>query len=40
MPVLKVSGGYRVEGTKTVHKTKSAATRQLIAIKANQKRKK
>jgi hypothetical protein len=39
MPVRKVPGGYKVEGTKTVHKTKAAANRQLRAIKANQNKK-
>jgi hypothetical protein len=39
MPIDKVKGGYRVRNTKTVHKTKSAAQKQLVAIKINQKRK-
>ena len=38
MPVRKVKGGYKVQGTKTTHKTKSKAVKQLRAIKANQKK--
>lgn len=36
MPVRKVRGGWKVEGTKTVHKTRAAAERQHRAIKARQ----
>ena len=39
MPIRKVKGGYKVEGTSTVHKTREKALKQLKAIKANQKRK-
>ena len=39
MPVRKVKGGWKVEGTNTVHKTKKEAEQQLKAIKANQKKK-
>ena len=39
MPIKQVKGGYKVQGTKNVHKTKSAAVRQLAAIKANQTKK-
>lgn len=39
MPVRKVPGGWKVEGAKTVHKTKEKANRQLRAIKANQNKK-
>jgi hypothetical protein len=40
MPIRKVKGGYQVEGTKTVHKTKAKAEAQLRAIKASQASKK
>lgn len=40
MPVRKVKGGWKVEGTKKVHPTRTAAIRQLRAIKANQNKKK
>ncbi len=40
MPVDKVKGGYRVQGTNKVHKTREAATKQLQAIKASQNKKK
>lgn len=36
MPVRKVKGGYKVQGTKSKPATKAQATRQLRAIKANQ----
>lgn len=36
MPIREVKGGYKVENTKTVHKTYSEALAQLRAIKANQ----
>ncbi len=39
MPVRKVKGGYSVQGTNAVHKTKAKAKRQQRAIKANQGRK-
>ncbi len=39
MPVVKTKGGYKVQGTSTVHKTKAAAERQLKAIKTNQAKK-
>jgi len=37
MPVRKVSGGWKVEGTSKVHKTKEAAQSQLKAIKVNKR---
>lgn len=36
MPIDKVPGGYQVRNTKTVHKTKAEALKQLKAIKATQ----
>lgn len=38
MPVRKVKGGYKVEGTKSKPMSKAAAERQLKAIKASQNR--
>ena len=38
MPVVNTKGGYKVQGAKTVHKTKAAAERQQRAIKASQAR--
>jgi hypothetical protein len=35
MPVRKVKGGWKVDNTKTVHKTKKKALAQLRAIKAS-----
>lgn len=40
MPVVKVKGGYKVQGTDTVHKTKKEAKEQLQAIKASQNKRK
>jgi predicted secreted Zn-dependent protease len=40
MPILRVPGGYQVENTPTVHRTKREAMRQLLAIKASQAAKK
>jgi len=39
MPVRKVKGGYKIDNVNKVHTTKSAAMRQLRAIKANQNKK-
>jgi len=36
MPVRKVRGGYKVQGTKSKPMTKKAATRQQAAIKIAQ----
>ena len=35
MPVMKVKGGYKVQGTSTVHKTKKEAEQQMKAIYAS-----
>ena len=40
MPIMRVKGGYQVQNTSTVHRTKRAAMRQLLAIKASQAAKK
>ena len=40
MPVERVPGGYRVKNTTKVHRTKRAAMRQLMAIKASQAKRK
>lgn len=40
MPIRKVKGGYKVQGTNTVHKTKKKAQKQLAAIKINQAKRK
>lgn len=39
MPIRKVKGGWKVQGTNTVHDTKKQAQKQLAAIKINQKKK-
>lgn len=39
MPIHKVKGGWKVEGTPTVHKTKKEAQDQLAAIKISQRKK-
>lgn len=39
MPILKVKGGYKVQNTKKVHKTRTKAMKQLKAIKAKQNKK-
>lgn len=36
MPIIRVKGGYQVQNTSTVHRTKREAMRQLHAIKAAQ----
>lgn len=36
MPIERVPGGYRVQNTPTVHRTKRQAMRQLQAIKIQQ----
>lgn len=36
MPIIRVKGGYKVQNTSKVHRTKRAAMRQLLAIKASQ----
>lgn len=38
MPVRKVKGGYKVEGTKNKPLSKAKAEAQLRAIKANKKK--
>lgn len=40
MPIMRVKGGYQVQNTSKVHRTKRAAMRQLLAIKASQAAKK
>lgn len=40
MPIMRVKGGYKVQNTSKVHRTKRAAMRQLLAIKASQAAKK
>lgn len=40
MPVIKVKGGWKVEGAKAVHDTKKEAMEQLRAIKASQSKRK
>ena len=39
MPVIKVSGGYKVEGAKTVFKTRKEAEQQMKAIYASKAKK-
>ena len=40
MPIRKVNGGFKIENTKGISKTKRDAIRRLRAIKANQSKKK
>ena len=40
MPIRKVKGGYKVQGTKTVHPTRAKAQKQLAAIKILQSKSK
>lgn len=40
MPIRKVKGGYKVDGTNIVHKTKKQAEAQQKAIKASQHKRK
>ena len=40
MPIERVICGYRVKNTTKVHRTKRAAMRQMMAIKASQAKKK
>ena len=36
MPIIRVKGGYKVQNTSKLHRTKKAAMRQLLAIEASQ----